>query len=445
MKIMKFGGSVLKSREGFFNMIEILKKEPSRSLLIVVSAFSTATRFLSQAAEYAESGDEVKAYSILDSIISEHENYARELFSDKGHFDNLLKLYNESSNKIRDYLAGIAITGELTLRTLDIILSYGEHLALQTVHQFLLEQGYEHECVDSTSIIVTDSNYGKAEPVMNLTRKNVENILKPALENNRVVLTQGFVARSNSGEITTMGIESSNLTAALYSNILSPDELIFWTDVEGIRTADPKIIKNTKSLSVINFNDAISLSQNGLKLIYPTMLRYLEGEQIKISFKSAFNQDGESTIINHENNSGLSPVIILKQGLNIINFNLNYTGSEHEFDKLNKKNELALHNHYLFLKFADSAIISPIPSLKRYSLPKENHHKIYKNQTVITILNLDLIKKAILFDLLANTIKSLKPEKFDIQMNDSTVRVLIDDKFALNLAESIHKKLIENL
>mgnify|MGYP003815625449 CR=1 FL=1 len=308
MKVMKFGGAVLKSVDGFRAMVEIVRASAEEPLLIVVSAFSKSTSRLQEAAISAESGLESKSYKILDGVIDENASFYHFLIKENEHINKLNAFFKKSSEEIRSFLKGISITREVTPRTMDLILSYGELFALQIVSQYFSSQGFTFTMFNATDIIVTNDNYGNASPIIDKTFQNVKKFILPAIENNSILLTQGFVARSENGEITTMGMESSNLTAALLANMLDAKELTIWTDVEGFRSNDPKIVSNTELIPFIDFKTARFLSMSGMKLLYPSMLDFLEEKNIKLVYRSAFNPTGDSTVINSNINNNIDSI-----------------------------------------------------------------------------------------------------------------------------------------
>ncbi|MBM2815190.1 MAG: aspartate kinase [Ignavibacteria bacterium] len=325
MQILKFGGAVLSSKKGFEKLIEIIINNNTKPVLVIISAFSKATRNLSKAAGFAESGDEQKAMLAANQVVADYTDIANQLIDSQSVKEKLFHLFDEGIQKIGDLLRGVSIIKELTLKTSDAILSFGEYFALQTVYHFLLEREFNVGSIDSTDVIVTNSDFGNAEPDIEATKRNVELKIKPALELFDLVLTQGFVAKDSSGKITTMGIESSNLTAALYADLLNAEELTIYTDVEGIRTSDPKLIQQTKSVKSMTYEQAFIAAVNGLKLIHPGMLYYLKEKNVRLSFRSAFNPSGEFTLVLPEPNipdmkNQSTPLLILTDDISLMRY-----------------------------------------------------------------------------------------------------------------------------
>ncbi|MGA2298013.1 MAG: hypothetical protein ABSG15_10740 [FCB group bacterium] len=445
MNIIKIGGSVLRDKAGFARMVKIIKDYSSTPLLIVISAFSKATRQLEKAAELAEQGLEEKSSGILSQVLEWHVNFARDILTDNSHIESLLENFRSSDRKISDLLKGLIITKELTPRTLDAVLSYGELFALQTVNQYLLEQGFDQECIDSTNIIVSDSDYGSAQPLVEETQKKVNEILLPAIRKNKIVLTQGFVARNLQGEITTMGIESSNLTATLLAELLNIDEVVFWTDVEGIRTADPKIADVTKPLHFIDYDFAYKLGINGLKLIYPSMIAHAKSKNIKLKYLSAYEPDGDFTEISNKKSVERNSIIIQKENLTLININFESLEQMQEIrnsickDALLSQSVFSINSNQSSIKLVlPQREIAHLKNIYKY-IPE-----IIDRICAVTMFN---ISESSVINYLAeiyNLNNGRSPFEFETGNENDSSRFLVHEDFVNELIGFLGKKIIEN-
>lgn len=322
MKIIKFGGAVLNSINGFNKMLEIVKTNGSSKCLLVISAFSKSTRNLKKAAHTAETGDLAKAINISKELYCEYCSFAKILFRNTDELENLIIQYNISFDKLNDLLKGISITRELTDRTLDAIMSYGEMLSLLTAYHYLIYNSVDIVELNSTQVLITDDNFGAARPLLQICEDNIKSKVIPLFHRHNLVLTQGFVASNQTGEITTMGIESSNLTAAIYAKYLNAEACIIYTDVEGIRAADPKSQSTTEIIRNLSYDQAYLLGVNGLKLIFPDMIELIRDSGIEILIKSAYQEDGEFSIISDKAAEGNSLIVIEDDDYNLIKVKL---------------------------------------------------------------------------------------------------------------------------
>jgi aspartate kinase len=388
MEVIKIGGAVLGKKGGFESMLNIIENHSAKPLLIVISAFASETRQLENAARLAESGNEEEAKKTISVIIKELINFSDNLITNKSHLSNLNSIFRKGEKEILNYIRGLSITKELTPRTLDAILSHGEYFALHTVKQYLIEKGLNHECIDSTSLIVSDSNFGNANPLIPETEKNIEKILKPALEKYSIVLTQGFVAKNILGDITTMGIESSNLTATLYAELLGTKKLTIWTDVNGFRTTDPKLIANAKPIKEMNYHDAYIASVNGLKLLYPAMVEHASDKNIKLIYRSAFEPDKNHTVVHRVAKPITQPQIILKENLVFIRINLESAKAKEEIEFYIMNNKELKNSLFAYSINRDSCqVIAPMFISNKIKPPDSSGTIIIEPCCVITILH----------------------------------------------------------
>ncbi len=383
MQVMKIGGAVLKSPQGFSAMLDILKSAGAEPFAVVISAFSKSTYLLREAAFTAEDGLESKSYKILEGVIEENTGFYRTILKKEEHLQKLDSFFKKSSGEIRSLLKGISITREVTPRTLDLILSFGEYFALKIVSQYLSEQNFNFTMINAADVIVTDSRFGRAVPLPENTKKNVQKIILPELKKNKFVLTQGFVARTESGDISTMGIESSNLTAALLANMLDAEKLIVWTDVEGFRSADPKIVSGTHHVPYLDYKTSRFLSMNGMKLLYPSMLGYLEEKGIRLIYKSAYDRKGDSTEINLEAPEVFVSMIISKGGMYYTKFE-----DTREPDTGSVLLETARNNSIFFFSLSKTGF--SLLTQRKTSLPDKYKAEYKDNYAMITCLNLEL-------------------------------------------------------
>ncbi|MCL2039228.1 MAG: hypothetical protein FWG85_02230 [Bacteroidetes bacterium] len=331
LKVFKFGGALLNDITGFEQIKKIIdlysNSDEKNNFIVVISAFGKTTSQLLKMAMEAENNSEEVAISLLNNIIQYHIDIVDKLIYSETKNAECKNYINDQNFRLVNYVKGVSLTKELSLRTKDLILSIGELLASYIVTRYL-SQFYKRTInFEITSVLITDDNYGAAYPEMNITNKNINETLLPIFKHCDIVITQGFIGANVSGEITTMGYESSNLTATIIAGAIKSDEFIIWTDVEGIRQYDPKLISKAKPklISKINYDTAEYLGYSGLKLIYPDMIKLLREYNMEATYRSGFNPTGEYTIVGKEGNINENSMIINTDNLliyhksNIIN------------------------------------------------------------------------------------------------------------------------------
>lgn len=308
---MKFGGAVLSDAHGFSQMTNIvLPQVGTEALLLVVSAIGSTTSALDGASRIAAFGNIEKATAELQEIVDNHRQLASQVIIDEFTLEALNLLIADAARMIGDLLEGIAIVRQRTPRTRDAVLAYGEFLALHIARHAILQHGIDCAPVDARTVIVTDDNYGQALPNLSATASRAEHNLMPVLASHSVVLTQGFVGRALNGDTTTMGKESSNLSATILAKVCNATELIIWTNVSGIRTTDPSVLSTARLVPHLTYEQAALLAYFGLKLFYPTMMEPARSANIPIKVGSPADPLGECTIIDANTGDQPEPMII---------------------------------------------------------------------------------------------------------------------------------------
>ena len=204
MVTMKFGGAVLRSPEGFRQMATILRKT-NEPVLVVVSAFASATRDLEFAARLAAKGLPAEAHERLLQVIDDHRALMRSLLPVPAIRDALDALVEGVHAAASELLSAIAVTRQLTPKTLDKLLAFGEFLALHIARHVLVSDDLDVVGVDAGEVMITTNDHGRAVPIPDAIRTRVNTVLKPALQEHQIVLVQGFIGRGQDGSTTTMG------------------------------------------------------------------------------------------------------------------------------------------------------------------------------------------------------------------------------------------------
>lgn len=294
MQVLKFGGSSVATPEAIRKVSDILKQEIQKDkTFVVVSALGKVTDGLLQCAARAAIGNlEYKA--ILQTIIQRHLDVARDLLPVTTQSSQLSKVMQQF-NEVEDILNGVFQLREISNRTMDRILSYGELISSQIISAYLQSIGINNDWVDARDIIITDSNYTKAAvDFSNSSKKIRERIIDSGAN---LFLAPGFVAMDSQGNITTLGRGGSDYTAAIIAFALQASVLQIWTDVSGMMTADPRLVNSAKVIPHISYQEAMELSHFGAKVIYPPTLQPVMQSGIPVWVKNTFAPGDEGTVI----------------------------------------------------------------------------------------------------------------------------------------------------
>ncbi len=294
MNVLKFGGTSVANAKNINLVLEIIAAAAKKdSLVVTVSAFSGVTDLLVAAAAKAASKD--KTYKdIVLQIEQKHKEAIEELISLSEQGD-LIDSVNSNINHLKTLLDGCYLLGELSNRTSDTILSFGELLSSQIIaaamHQKISNSSYK----DSREIIKTNNHFGKAVVNFEVTNELITKYFKntPA----RVTVIPGFIASSEDGNTTTLGRGGSDYTAAIVAGALNSSQLEIWTDVNGMFTANPKIVKQAQPIEVISYQEAMELSHFGAKVLYPPTIQPVLKKNIPILIKNTFEPEAPGTLI----------------------------------------------------------------------------------------------------------------------------------------------------
>lgn len=294
MKVLKFGGTSVGSVQSIQSLIDIVKKERLDKPIVVLSAMSGITNLLFYAAEEAASGKEITTQ--LEKLQEKHFSVVKTLLSVQLQNPVLTKL-KLFFNELEDILQGVSSLQELTPKTRDLILSYGERCSTYMISKIAEQYFPEALFVDTTELIKTDSHFGGAHVNTLLTEVLIRNFHQANPD--KLLFVTGFIASNDEGKITTLGRGGSDYTAAIWGAALNASEIQIWTDVNGMMTADPRIVKKAFSLPELSYIEAMELSYFGAKVIYPPTMIPAFIKKIPIIIKNTFEPDFVGTAIRH--------------------------------------------------------------------------------------------------------------------------------------------------
>ncbi len=303
MIVLKFGGTSVATAESLKKVRDILfDKSKTSQLFVVVSALGGVTNKLIECAKTAEAGNS-DYESIFAEIEHRHLALCNALLPVANRNDTLTKV-KILLNDLEDVFRGVFLIKELSLRSSDHILSYGEILSSTIIHNYLKSEGLDVSYFDTHSLIKTDDQFGNATVDKKLTYSNLSEAAKSSA---RVSISAGFVASSKKGNYTTtLGRGGSDYTAALIASALEADGLEIWTDVSGMMTANPRLVPLAHPIETITYEEAMELSHFGAKVIYPPTIQPALDKEIPIYVKNTFAPtDAGTTISNKDINSSV--------------------------------------------------------------------------------------------------------------------------------------------
>jgi len=294
MQVLKFGGTSVANAENIKKVSCIIQKAAKNEKVIaVVSALGGITDVLLQTARKAAEGNE--GYKeLLAAAEQRHLDVVKELIPVVRQ-SSALSQVKKQFNEIDDICNGIFLLGELTERTTDKILSYGELISSQIISAALKADGIENCWKDSRELIATDSSFTHAAVDFQQTNEKVKEFVSK--ENNDIFILPGFIASDGNGITTTLGIGGSDYTAAIVASAVEAKGLEIWTDVSGMMTADPRLVSNAKAITEISYQEAMELSHFGAKVLYPPTVQPVLAANIPVWIKNTFAADDNGTLI----------------------------------------------------------------------------------------------------------------------------------------------------
>lgn len=297
MKIFKFGGASVKDAASVRNVAEIIRNEPERNLVVVLSAMGKMTNAFEELTIHAYNGEHDKTISQFERIKTFHLSILQELFPDNHNHGNanagmlfreIESILQWKDKKQFDFYY-------------DQLVPYGELLSTGILSAFLEKSGLRHTLLDARKVICTGNTHRDASILWPETISTIRSAIKTAghVENGTpsFVLTQGFIGSDPDGNTTTLGREGSDYTAAIFAHALNAREVVIWKDVPGLLNADPQIFPETVRIDRLSYADAIELAYYGAKIIHPKTIKPLQNKKIPLIVKSFSDPGSPGSLI----------------------------------------------------------------------------------------------------------------------------------------------------
>ncbi len=297
--VMKFGGTSVEDARAFERVSQIVQARKTSLPVVVVSAMSKVTDALIFAAQQAAEGAWEEALRSLETHFDRHWTVAQELLSaaERANFQTLI----ETSRSNAAILLGALAKRQQPFALLqDALLSTGETLSSNLLAAVLRERGLPARFVDARRCITTDDAFGRATPVMEKTEEKTRGNLLPLLEASELPVMGGFIASTNDGATTTLGRGGSDFTAAIIGACLDSEEIQIWTDVPGVMTADPRVVKDARTIPRLSYDEAAELAFFGAKVLHPKTILPAVERNIPVRICDSRAPEAEGTIVYHD-------------------------------------------------------------------------------------------------------------------------------------------------
>ena len=304
LQVMKFGGTSVGDASCIGRSAQIVAEAARETAVVaVVSAMSGVTNRLVEAADRAAGGDTEAGIALIAALRQHHRDALSALVSAGNTRSKVADQIERTLAEGQRLLDGTALLRELTPRALDAISSLGERLCSPIFACALAEVGVKGRAITATELIVTDTFHGGAEPRMDLTSARCEGVLRPLLAESCVPVVTGFIGATAEGVLTTLGRGGSDYSATILGAALAADEVIIWTDVDGVLTADPRLVPNARTIPEISYREAAELAYFGAKVLHPKTLRTVMPAGIPVWIRNSFAPERPGTKISQRGRS----------------------------------------------------------------------------------------------------------------------------------------------
>jgi aspartate kinase len=319
---MKFGGTSVGSAEAFVQAAGIVLEQAQKwnSVVVVVSAMSGVTDALTKGARTAASGDDQTFRVVVTELRALHYKTVDALFAPDGERTQLLAMVDRFLDEFAAFCRSVHVLGEVTPRAMDAITSLGERISARVLAALLRQQGAGSEAVDATELIVTDGTFQGAVPLMDDTQAQVSVRLWPLLEQGIIPVVTGFIGATEDGVTTTLGRGGSDYSAAILGVCLGADEVWTWTDVDGVMSADPRLVPDARVIPTLSYSEVGELAYFGAKVLHPRTIRPVVEHGIPLWVKNTFDPTCPGTRIVREPETapGTVKAITAIEGLSMV-------------------------------------------------------------------------------------------------------------------------------
>jgi aspartate kinase len=308
---MKFGGTSVGSAEAMRGTAELIlqAREGWGDVVVVASAMGSkpvkVTDLLLQGAHRAlVTGDQSVCIAAAEQLRDIHYATIDALLAPEGERQQVMGEIDRFVERFRALCSAVCVLGEITPRALDTISGMGEQMSVRILAAYLRQEGHPAEAVDATRLIVTDDNFQQATPLLGLTREMTTAALTPLLRKGILPIVTGFIASTAGGLTTTLGRGGSDFSASILGQALGAAEVWIWTDVDGVMSADPRLVPGARSLPELTYREVSELAYYGAKVLHPKTMRPCVENGIPLRIKNTFNPNHPGTVIVEESNGG---------------------------------------------------------------------------------------------------------------------------------------------
>lgn len=303
MLVMKFGGTSVGSAEAIARTVGLIQRSLAAGEQVVVVASAMGTRpvkvtdLLLQGAQTAATGDGDTYRQVVARLRQVHQQVITATLTTAAGREQVQAEIETFVERFSDLCGAVLVLGELTPRALDTISAMGEQMSVRILAAALREAGTAAEAVDATRLIVTDDVYQAASPLLEATTDTTTDCLGPLLSSETVPVVTGFIGATPEGVTTTLGRGGSDFSAAILGQALGAEEVWIWTDVDGVMTADPRLVRGARTIPALTYREVAELAFFGARVLHPKTIRPCLESGTPLRIKNTFNPEHDGTVI----------------------------------------------------------------------------------------------------------------------------------------------------
>jgi aspartate kinase len=366
-------------------------------------------------------------------------------------FESFTKQLDKQIDQIHTILRGIAMLGEITMRAKDKVVAIGEKLSSVLFTYSMMMRAVPGEHVDSEDVVITDSRFGEASPLMDDTREAARRVLLPLIERNLIPVMGGFIGRTRDGATTTLGRGGSDYSAAIIGAAVGADEIQIWTDVDGMMTCDPRLIPAARIIDRISYVEAAELAWFGAKVLHPKTIAPAVEQNIPVRVLNTHNTSSPGTLVTAEGDSrDQGPrAVALKRGITVVHMTSNKMLGAHGF--------LAR----LFAIFEQLEISVDLITTSEVSVSvtiDEKHNlaalaeklkpiadvNIIDNQSIVAVVGRNLMRDSEVGARIFESLRGIPMAMFSLGTSGLNLSIVLDDQHADRAVKAIHAALFED-
>ena len=297
--VLKYGGTSISSAKDIQTVAKYISSlSKQNEIVIVCSAINGTTDDLLEISQSIKKENKEKAEQITSKIINRHKQLAKQAIKKSVNRKKLLEKLDYDFRELVALIEGMVLLGEVTSRSMDYLISFGERISIKLISFALNDIDKKSTPLTGKEVgIVTDSNFGESKPLMDTTRLRVSKTIESEFVKKIIPVIGGFSGADQHGHITTFGRGGSDYTATIIGACIKADEIWLMSDIDGLMTADPKIVKNAKLLKEVSYIEAIEMALFGAKQIHPRTFEPLLTKKIPMKIRNSFNLKNEGTIV----------------------------------------------------------------------------------------------------------------------------------------------------